>query len=117
MALRDITGVVDFDYLETYLMGDQAVIEEVLRLFQHQVEMWGPMLSPEIEGWRDAAHTLKGAALGIGAKALGEVAGLAEVCAHDDAIGHIERLRTAIDEASMDVAAYLHAIRIKSLRG
>ena len=36
MARRDLTGAVDFGYLETYAANDQAVIDEVLALFREQ---------------------------------------------------------------------------------
>ena len=39
MARRDLTGAVDFDYLEGYAGGDQAVVDEVLGLFRQQAEL------------------------------------------------------------------------------
>lgn len=116
MALRDVTGVVDFAYLENYMMNDVVVIEEVLHLFQHQAELWSPLLDASHEGWRDAAHTLKGAALGIGAKPLGEAASLAENGDDEGAQGRLEKLKTALNAALHDVAAYLHAEQLKSLK-
>jgi hypothetical protein len=79
VARRDISGVVDFGYLETYAGGDLSLVEEVLGLFQEQAKLWGPMLDASAEGWKDAAHTLKGAARGIGANALGAVCERAEI--------------------------------------
>jgi glyoxylate/hydroxypyruvate reductase A len=72
MARRDITGAVDFPYLEGFAAGDTDVIDEVLALFEQQAQMWSPMLDSASEGWRDALHTVKGAARGVGAHALGE---------------------------------------------
>ncbi len=116
MAMRDVTGAVDFAYLESYTAGDTVVLEEVLRLFQHQCELWAPLLSTAHEGWRDAAHTLKGAAAGIGANALSQVASEAERGDEEGAAGRLERTRTAMDAALHDVAAYLHELQLKSLR-
>ncbi|WP_204279124.1 hypothetical protein, partial [Klebsiella aerogenes] len=59
MARRDITGAVDFDYLERFAAGDEAVVQEVLGLFREQARLWSAMLDPGSEGWRDALHTLK----------------------------------------------------------
>ncbi len=117
MALRDITGAVDFAHLEAYTLNDVAIMEEVLRLFQHQCELWVQLLSTDHEGWRDAAHTIKGAALGIGANALAAVAGEAETGDAEGAAGRLERTRTAMNEALHDVAAYLHALQLRSLKG
>ena len=72
MARRDIKGVVDFAYLEGFAAGDDDVIDEVLALFREQSAIWGAMLDPGHEGWRDAVHTLKGASRGVGAFQLGD---------------------------------------------
>ncbi len=117
MAMRDLTGAVDFAYLENYTGGDAQVVEEVLRLFQQQCELWSPLLNTRHEGWRDAAHTLKGAAAGIGANALAAVAGEAEMGDAAGAAGRLERVRTAMDAALYDVAAYLHGLQLRSLKG
>ncbi len=116
MAMRDISGAVDFAHLEAYTLGDNVVIEEVLRLFQQQCELWSPLLSTDHEGWRDAAHTIKGAAAGIGA---GKLAAAAEAVERGEAAGaevRMELLRQAMNAALMDVAAYLHELQLRSLR-
>lgn len=71
-------GPVDFEYLESYTGGDRQVIGEVLALFLGQAQGWAAKLAEPGEGWRDLNHTIKGAARGIGATALGEAAHLAE---------------------------------------
>jgi hypothetical protein len=72
MARRDLAGAVDFGHLESFAAGDAALVEEVLALFREQASLWVRLLDPEgpDEGWRDAAHTLKGSALGVGASTL-----------------------------------------------
>ncbi len=117
MAMRDVTGAVDFAYLENYTMNDAGIIEEVLRLFQQQCDMWTPLLNPDHAGWRDAAHTLKGAAAGIGANDLAEKAGEAETGDIAGSAGRLDKVRTAMDAALMDVAAYLHGLQLRSLKG
>ena len=54
------------------------MITEVLALFLGQADGWAIGLGDPGEGWRDLNHTIKGAARGIGAVALGEAAHRAE---------------------------------------
>lgn len=117
MALRDVTGAVDFAYLETYTMNDAGLIDEVLGLFQGQADLWRPLLDPAHVGWRDAAHTLKGAAAGIGANALSDAAAIAEKCPDSEAQTRLDAVKDALDIALMDVAAYRHEMQLRSLKG
>ena len=112
MARRDLTGAVDFQYLENFAAGDGDVIEEVLGLFREQAAIWSGLLEPAGEGWRDAVHTIKGAARGIGAFKLGEACALAEA----EGPGAIDAVRDALDAALSDIAAYLHERALQSLR-
>jgi HPt (histidine-containing phosphotransfer) domain-containing protein len=113
LARRDITGAVDFPYLEGFAAGDAGLVEEVLNLFREQAAIWSRMLDPASEGWRDAVHTLKGAARGIGANALGEACERAE----NDGPGVLPAVHAALDAALMDVAAYQHEQMLRSLKG
>jgi HPt (histidine-containing phosphotransfer) domain-containing protein len=117
MAKRDITGAVDFRHLERFAAGDQQVVDEVLELFREQASMWIRLLDPAAEGWRDAAHSLKGSALGVGAFALAdecEAAERAESPAERALLA--ESIRDAIEAALADIAAYAHEQALKSLR-
>ena len=121
MAKRDLTGAVDFNYLETYASGDQTVIDEVLEIFREQAGMWLKLLDPGAEGsaWRDAAHTLKGSALGVGAHDLAEACAAAEQAAGDDLAQRtlkLDRVRDALDLALADIAAYAHEQALNSLK-
>jgi HPt (histidine-containing phosphotransfer) domain-containing protein len=121
MAQRDITGAVDFAYLETYAAGDALVIEEVLAIFREQSAMWSRLLDPSgaAQGWRDGAHTLKGAALGIGAFGLAEICGQAEAASAAGEIERtvlLERLRNVLDAVLADISAYTHARALESLK-
>ena len=112
MARRDITGAVDFGYLEGFAAGDQQVVNEVLALFREQAELWTGLLDPAVEGWRDAVHTIKGAARGVGANAL------ATACegAEREGPGALGDVRHALDLALADIAAYAHEQALKSLK-
>jgi HPt (histidine-containing phosphotransfer) domain-containing protein len=116
MARRDLPSAIDFRVLESFAGDDGAVIEEVLNLFGEQAQLRTPMLDPASPGWRDAAHTIKGAAAGVGAHVLAAACGEAETAAEDLAAPAIERVRDALETALADVAAYLHERRLQSLR-
>jgi HPt (histidine-containing phosphotransfer) domain-containing protein len=112
MARRDISGAVDFAYLEGFAAGDSTVIDEVLALFREQAALWTPMLDPAHPGWKDAVHTVKGAARGVGAFALGDVCERCEAGQES-----LDGVRTALDAALMDIAAYAHERALRSLKG
>lgn len=117
MARRDLSGAVDFTVLDRMTGGDDAISEEVLGLFVQQAAMWSPMLDARNEGWRDAVHTLRGAAAGIGA---GELAGVCQTAeASDKAIAPaaLDHVRTALEIALADVAAWRHELMLRGLRG
>ena len=113
MARRDISGAVDFGYLEQYAAGDRGVIEEVLALFREQAAIWSPMLDPDGEAWRDAVHTIKGAARGIGAFSLGDACERAEA----QGAAALSGVHAALDAALFDVAAYAHELELQKIRG
>lgn len=117
MARRDLSGAVDFAVLERMTGGDDAVGEEVLELFVEQAGLWSAMLDVRQEGWRDAVHTLRGAAAGIGAGALAGACAAAEAAEPAEAPPLLERVRDALDAALADVAAYRHEIMLRGLRG
>ncbi|HEY3695330.1 Hpt domain-containing protein [Phenylobacterium sp.] len=112
MARRDITGAVDFAYLKGFAAGDQQVVNEVLALFREQADLWTGLLDPAGEGWRDAVHTIKGAARGVGAGAL------AAACEHAEHSGPagLDGVRDALDAALSDIAAYAHEQALQSLK-
>jgi HPt (histidine-containing phosphotransfer) domain-containing protein len=121
MARRDLTGAVDFKHLEGFAAGDEALIEEVLELFRQQADLWLPLLDPAAgdEAWRDAAHSLKGSALGVGAFAVAEACGAAEA-AFEAPFGvkaaRLADVRHALDLALADIAAYAHERALQSLK-
>ena len=116
MARRDLSGAVDFTVLERMTGGDDAVGEEVLGLFVQQAGMWSPMRDVREDGWRDAVHTIRGAAAGIGAGRLAEACAAAEAADKAEAPPLLDRVRDALDTALADVAAYRHELMLRSLR-
>ena len=112
MSKRDVTGAVDFGYLERFALNDAKVIEEVLGLFREQAAIWAPMLDAGNEGWADAVHTIKGAARGVGAFTLGDA------CERAEAAGPsaLPTVHAALDAALFDIAAYVHEQALASLK-
>jgi HPt (histidine-containing phosphotransfer) domain-containing protein len=89
---------VDFKYLEDFTRGDASVVREVLQLFLGQAAIWTNGLSADQADWRDTIHTIKGAARGIGAVALGDI------CAQAEAEGAL-RLNDVLAELDMTTTA------------
>ena len=112
MARRDLTGAVDFKHLEAFAAGAQQVVDEVLALFREQAAIWSALLDPASDGWRDAVHTMKGAARGVGAFALGDACEAAERQGPQG----LDPVRDALDAALADVAAYEHERALQSLK-
>ena len=98
--------IFDAAYLESYAGGDAQVIAEVLALFQQQAEGWLTQLDAPGDGWRDLAHLIKGSGKGIGAQALGEVAGAAELAD----VSHAPGLRAALLDVLAAIEGYLSRV-------
>lgn len=121
MARRDLTGAVDFAHLERYAGQDAALIEEVLGIFREQAEIWIQLLDPDAPAgaWKDAAHSLKGSALGVGAFEVAKACEAAERNAESDSAGRtrlLDAIRDTMDAALADIAAYQHEQALQSLR-
>lgn len=71
---------VDLVHLSHYTLGDTQLEREVLQLFQSQSGIYMDRLksAAKAKDWREAAHTIKGSARGIGAWRVAESAELAE---------------------------------------
>jgi HPt (histidine-containing phosphotransfer) domain-containing protein len=122
MARRDIQGAVDFAYLAAYAADDLALMEEVLGIFEEQQALWLRLLDPhgEAGAWRDGAHTMKGAAASIGARALADLCGEAEQgFAADPAVkaALLARLSHGLALVLADIAAWRHEAALRSLKG
>ena len=98
---------IDLDHLARYTGGDKALNTEILRLFNGQLgTMVGELLTVleqrDARKWRQVTHTIKGAARGVGANALGDV------CAKAEAEGEtgLAAVKAALDAAVTDIAAY-----------
>jgi hypothetical protein len=102
VAAAEPVGVVDFGYLEGFMAGDKAVVMEVLDLFRQQAETWPARLDPADPDWRDVVHTIKGAARGIGANALGDICAAAE----SQGAPGLPAVKAGLEAAVAEIAAY-----------
>ena len=102
MTAQGPSGAVDFGYLERFTAGDRQVIGEVLVLFREQAETWAGSLDAANAGWGDVVHTIKGAARGIGANALGDACARAEA----DGASGLPAVREALRAVLAEIAAY-----------
>ena len=93
---------VDFSYLENFVGGEVSIVLEVLAVFQEQAPKWAEGLDAANPDWRAAAHTVKGAARGIGANALGDLCETAEFGEPE----HLPAVRTALERVVADIAFY-----------
>lgn len=96
----DMTGtpVLDLDHLARYTAGDEALEAELFALFEHQTETCLARMAEtgDVDEFMTAAHTLKGAARGIGAMKLGAACAGAEETPLD--AGAVGRVRDAVCE-------------------
>jgi HPt (histidine-containing phosphotransfer) domain-containing protein len=115
---------VDRAHLDRMTGGDAALAVEVLGLFREQGDLWLRLLEPDADGagWAVAAHTIKGAARGIGAWSLGEVCGAAEAAASTQALSRHEKMMwreqiaVELDKALQEIARIEHQLALASLK-
>ena len=80
---QSATVVIDLDHLARYTGGDKAINAEVMRLFDSQAtelvaRLQSILDARDAKSWKEVTHTLKGAARGIGAFAMGDAAACCE---------------------------------------
>lgn len=81
--------------------GDAALQAEIIVLFRAQTQAWAQLLAADAN-WRDAAHTMKGSARGIGLWSLAAACEAAEQAGEDEGAGlahALDKVRAALDEA------------------
>jgi len=115
--------VLDLEHLAAMTMGDAAIAAEVLEIFKGQAATWGKLLdarAPQSQ-WADAAHTLKGAALGIGAGKLAAACKVAEDLGRGEETVSETRaallladVRATLAEALEAVHAEIHTLELKA---
>ncbi len=107
---------IDLEHLSQYTADDPAVTRDVLTLFRDQAEVWLAAMgnATDLQGWMDAAHTMKGAAGGVGAPEIAELAIEAESVSGLDTPERADvyaRLETAIARATRYASQLLEDTR------
>ncbi len=102
---------VDFSRLEIQVAGDPGIVREVLSLFSEQARTVLLALDPQgpADAWRNAAHSLKGSALGIGAFELADACGAAEMAKEatpQEKRVYRARIADCLGAVLMDISAY-----------
>ncbi len=114
--------VLDVAHLRAQTGDDPRLASDVIEIFRGQAEIWGRLLSvaEASETWADAAHAIKGAALGIGAFQL------AERCAEAERVGRsgspspvqtalvLSDVREALNAALDAAAALAHRLAMSA---
>ena len=98
---------INLAHLDRMTHGDRALAREVLRLFDFQAErlLAALALADNAKARVEAAHTLKGAARGVGAFAVARIAEDVEACAKDEVafVSSLARLRARVVEARLAI--------------
>ncbi len=105
-SASDSERPLDLVHLSRYTLGNRSLETELLGLFRSQAGVYVARLQDAAtdKEWKDAAHSLKGSARGLGAWTLGDIAEEAECLAGFDASGRaniVERLRAAIGKVNL----------------
>jgi len=83
--------------------GDVSLAVEVIEIFHQQTEIWVRMLDASLPPtqWADAAHSLKGSALSVGAMQLADICAQAEALGRRDEEISVSRAEAAVALSSV----------------
>lgn len=106
--------MIDQRHFDMMTGGDVALQAEVLGLFEGQAELWARLLIPDapIPTWRDAAHSIKGSARGLGLWPLAEQCEAVEALARGGQVDRsvsgpeLAKARAMLAEALADIAEW-----------
>ncbi len=105
-----IRGPIDLDFLSRQTLGDPGLEQEILRLFDQMSHTYFARVetSTNVPDLLHNLHTLRGAAAGVGAKALAELARVAEAELRQGGPVNPERIDD-LGIAVQEVSAYIGA--------
>ncbi len=111
-AVRRECLLIDLVHLSKYTLGNRDLESELLSLFRCQTNVYLERMSASSspKDWKDAAHSLKGSARGVGAWAVADHAEAAEQLIDPDEAareGALALLRGTIDETVAHINALL----------
>ena len=110
-------NAIDLEHLARYTGGERGLNSEVLRLFDGQItkmvaELHTLLASRDSKRWREVAHSIKGAARGVGAFSMGDLAASAEPVHPGDTTAAkdlIDKLESEDEIVRAFIEAYLAA--------
>ena len=110
---------VDLEHLARYTGGDRALDLEVLRLFVGQssaliADMPAALAEADGKRWHYISHSLKGAARGIGAFALADLAAAAESLDLDCEPSKAKDMHGQLQESLEAVHAFIRAFEAET---
>ena len=78
--MRTMGAILDTDHFRHMTGDDRALQQEIILLFRGQAQLWRRLIIPDapVHTWRDAVHSLKGSARGLGLWRLAEACEAAE---------------------------------------
>ncbi|MEQ9520411.1 MAG: Hpt domain-containing protein [Parvibaculum sp.] len=103
IGIRRESLLIDLVHLSKYTLGERSLECELLGLFKSQTAVYLDRMRQAdcAKTWKDAAHTLKGSARGVGAWAVADQAEMAEALADPQGAAREDALRVleaAVDE-------------------
>lgn len=97
--------ILDRAHFDHMTGADRALQLEVLGLFRGQVEGWRGAFASDA-GWREAVHTMKGSARGIGLNVLAEACEAAESAGEADHEAALARVSAALAQALAEMEQF-----------
>lgn len=96
--IPDSLPVLDASQLSVMTGEDAALGIEIIDIFRQQTDIWSRMLDAALpaEQWADAAHSLKGTALSVGAMRLADACSKAERLGRRHEESPVSRTKAAI---------------------
>ena len=107
------TAAIDRAHLARYTAGDAALEQEVLTLFADQSNVYMERLRAAQTGdaWRDAAHSLKGSAMAVGAFDVAIAAEMAETSPAECTFEERKRLLATLEAALADAKEQIRILQ------
>lgn len=93
-----MSTILDRAHFDHMTGADRPLQLEILGLFQMQVEGWRSAIAADA-GWREAVHTMKGSARGIGLAALAAACEAAETADEAGRAPALRQVEAALTEA------------------
>lgn len=102
---------IDLVHLSKYTLGNRSLENELLGLFRTQAGLYLDRLDSAADEteWKNAAHSLKGSARGLGAWSLADLAEEAEKTALAARDGVMARIREATSAVNAFIDSFMEA--------